>query len=139
MYHRRKFIDKLCNICIAVVVLWGFINVAKSNFLGNSFSANVNKMPSHTVESLYRSLLTVWVYLSFWYIIKPPWPRHTLPWCIMLYPGWLYMDTSSLSFNHVSWIHMAPNVQFSAFKSSMSTCISAIFAFRHCAFNEKTE
>ena len=48
------------------------------------------------------------------------------------------MDTSSLSFNHVSWIHMAQNVQFSAFKSSMSTCTSANFAFRHCAFNERT-
>ena len=33
---------------------------------------------------------------------------------------------------------MAPNVQFSAFKSSMSTCSSANFAFIHCAFNEKT-
>ena len=33
---------------------------------------------------------------------------------------------------------MAPNVQFSAFKSSMSTCISANFACIHCAFNENT-
>ena len=33
---------------------------------------------------------------------------------------------------------MAPNVQFSEFKSSMSTCVSANVVFRHCALNEKT-
>ena len=33
---------------------------------------------------------------------------------------------------------MAHNVQFSGFKSSMSTCISANFSFIHCAFNENT-
>ncbi len=138
MFQRRKFITKWCNIWIVVIVLWGFINVAKSTFLGNCFSAYVNKRPSHNVESLYRSLRTVWVCLSFRYIIKPPWPQHTLPWCIMLYPGRLYMDTSSLSFNHVSWVRMTPNVQFYAFKSSMSTCTSATFAFRLCAFNDTT-
>ena len=33
---------------------------------------------------------------------------------------------------------MAQNVQFSAIKSSMSTCISANVAFIHYAFNENT-
>ena len=35
--------DVIFGLLLNVIVLWGFIHVAQSNFLGNSFSAYVNK------------------------------------------------------------------------------------------------